>query len=112
MRRFFGRENLGNPTREAEAMVVKMKAFIQEAAPSAVDVLIFPIIVFTAKNIDELDVKESRIPAVHSAKLTSALRQQTINVKPMPRADYEALRSAFDAKAAHLIEEKVEEDAE
>jgi hypothetical protein len=112
MRRFFGRENLGNPTREAEAMVARMKAFIEANAPAAADAPLFPIIVFTAKNVDELNVKESRIPAVHSSKLTSALRQQTINLKPMPRAEYEALRAAFDAKAEHLIETQVEEVAE
>lgn len=112
MRRFFGREGLGNPSHEAEAMVAKMAAFIKETAPSVGDVPIFPIIVFTAPNIDNLDVKESRIPAVHAPKLASVLRQQTINVKPMPRADYDALRAAFDAKSAHLIEETVNADAE
>jgi hypothetical protein len=111
-RRFFGRENLGNPTREAEAMMARMQAFIQENAPSAADVPLFPVIVFTAKNIDNLDVKESRLPAVHFTKLTSALRQQTINVKPLPRADYEALKTAFDAQAAHLIEVEVDENGE
>lgn len=109
MRRFVGREGLGNPTREAEAMVAKMAAFIQEAAPTAADAPIFPIIVFTTPNLDNLNVKESRIPAVHAPKLSGVLRQQTINVKPMPRADYDALRAAFDAKATHLIEETVNE---
>jgi hypothetical protein len=112
MRRFFGRENLGNPTREVEAMTARMQAFIQENAPAAAGAPLFPIIVFTAKNVDELDVKESRIPAVHASKLTSALRQYTINLKPLPRADYEALRAAFDAKAGHLIEAQVDESAE
>jgi hypothetical protein len=112
MRRFVGREGLGNPTREAEAMTAKMAAYIKEAAPAAADVPLFPIIVFTAPNIDSLDVKESRIPAVHAPKLSGALRQQTINLKPMPRADYDALRAAFDAKAAHLIEETVDESVE
>jgi hypothetical protein len=112
MRRFFGRENLGNPTREVEAMTARMQAFIQENAPAAADAPLFPIIVFTAKNVDELNVKESRIPAVHASKLTSALRQQTINLKPLPHDDYEALRAAFDAKAGHLIEATVDESAE
>lgn len=106
MRRYFGRENLGNPTREAEAQTAKMAAFIKEVLPDA-DIPLFPIIVFTAQNIDDLDVKESRIPAVHASKLSNVLRQQTINLKPLPRADYDALRAAFDAKAAHLIEETV-----
>ncbi len=107
MRRYFGREGLGNPSREAEVMAAKMSAYIQEAAPDAAGAPIIPIIVFTAQNIDNLDVKESRIPAVHTSKLSNVLRQQTINLKPMSRADYDALRAAFDAKAAHLIEETV-----
>lgn len=37
MRRFFGREGLGNPGHEAEAQTAKMAAFIQEHAPSAAD---------------------------------------------------------------------------
>ncbi len=112
MRRFFGRENRGNPNREAEAQVAQMRAYIQETAPVAADVPIWPIIVFTAENIDNLNVKESRIPAVHGSKLSSALRQQTIALKPLPRDQYDALRAAFDAKAAHLIEETVDVEGE
>ena len=89
-----------------------MKAFIEQAAPAAADAPIFPVIVFTAENIDSLNVKESRIPAVHASKLSSALRQQTIALKPLPRDVYDALRAAFDAKAAHLIEETVIDEGE
>ena len=85
---------------------------IKEAAPNAADVPVLPVIVFTTPNLDNLDVKESRIPATHSAKLSAVLRQQTLALKPLPKADYDALRAAFDAKAAHLIEETVNGDAE
>ena len=112
MRRIVGREGLGNPTREAEAMVTRMSAFIDEAAPAAAGAPVIPIIVFTAQNIDSLDVKNSRIPAVHASKLTGALRQHTINLKPLPPEAYEALRSAFDARAGHLLEVQVEENGE
>lgn len=112
MRRFFGRENLGNPTHEAEAQVAKMEAYVKEVAPSVTNVPISPVIVFTAQNIDSLDVKGSRIPALHHAKLGNFLRLQKDKQKPLPRADYEALRQAFDAKAVHLIEESIEEGAE
>lgn len=108
MRGFFGREGLGNPTREVEAMMDKMATFIAQEVPEAADVPLFPVIVFTAQNITELDVKESRIPAVHASKLSGALRQQTINLKPMSRETYDALRAAFDAQATHVIEEAVE----
>lgn len=112
LRRFFGREGLGNPTREAEAQTARMAAFIQEHAPSAADAPLFPIIVFTAPNIAALEVKDSRLPAVHASKLSGALRQQTINLKPLARAEYDALRAAFDATAVHLLEETVEDSAE
>jgi hypothetical protein len=112
MRRIVGREGLGNPTREAEAMVARMSAFIEEAVPSAESAPVIPIIVFTAQNIDSLDVKNSRIPAVHTSKLTGALRQHTINLKPMPQEIYDALRTAFDAKAGRLVEVQFEESIE
>jgi hypothetical protein len=112
MRRFFGRESLGNPTREAEAQTAKMAAFIQENAPAAAGAPLFPVIVFTAQNITALEVKDSRLPAVHASKLSGALRQATINLKPLPREQYDALRAAFDATAAHLFEVTVDENGE
>ena len=108
MRRFFGRENLGNPSREAEAQVAKMKAYIAANAAAAAEAPVWPVIVFTAEKIDSLEIKESRIPAVHASKLSKLLRQQTINLKRLPRAEYDALRAAFDAPAAHLIEETID----
>ena len=108
MRRFFGREGLGNPTREAEALTARMEAYIKENAPAAAGAPVFPIIVFTAPNIAALEVKDSRLPAVHASKLSGALRQRTINLKPLPREQYDALRAAFDANATHLLEETVE----
>ncbi|HOU40477.1 MAG TPA: hypothetical protein PK829_04325 [Promineifilum sp.] len=110
MRRYFGREGLGNPTREAEAMTARVAALVKDAAPNA-DVPVLPVIVFTTQNIDTLDVKESRLPATHFSKLSAVLRQQTMGLKPLPRADYEAIRAAFDARAAHLLEETVDADA-
>ena len=112
MRRFFGRESLGNPTHEAEAQTAKMAAFIQENAPAAAGAPLFPIIVFTAQNIAALEVKDSRLPAVHASRLSGALCQATINLKPLPREQYDALRAAFDATAAHLLEVTVDENGE
>lgn len=110
MRRYFGREGLGNPTREVEGMTARMVALVKEVASNA-EVPVLPIIVFTTQSIDNLDVKESRIPATHFSKLAAVLRQQTMGLKPLPRADYEAVRAAFDARAAHLLEETVDTDA-
>ncbi len=112
MRGLFGREGLGNPGREADVATARMEAYIEENVPQAADVPVIPVIVFTAQNVDSLEVKDSRVPAVHASKLSGALRQQTINLKAMPGEVYEALRAAFDAEAAHVLEQTVEEVAE
>jgi hypothetical protein len=110
-RRFFGQEGLGNPTREAESAVAAVASYLRKNAPSVEEVRIAPVIVFTTKQAGELDLDDSNIPAVHFAKLRTFLRQQrSKNVKPMPTADYEAIKAAFDQKASHLIEEIEEED--
>lgn len=112
MRRFFGQEGLGNPAREAESAVAAVASYLRKNAPSIDEVRIAPVIVFTTKNAGELDLDGSSIPAVHYAKLRNVLRQQrTKGVKPMPVADYKAIKIAFDKKAAHLVEE-IEEDNE
>lgn len=110
MRRYFGQENLGNPTKDAETDVSKMAAFIAEHAPEAVGAPVTPIIVFTADNIDSLDIKESRIPAVHHSKLAGVIKQRKELQVPMPREQYDALRAAFDAKAPGLAVESLDAD--
>lgn len=112
LRRFFGREGLGNPTREAESMVAKMNAYIEANAPEAKGAPVWPVIVFTAKSIDNLDVKGSRIPAMHHSKLANYLRQNREMQLALPDAMYASLRQAFDVKAANLIEEVADESAE
>ena len=112
LRRYFGRESLGNPTREVEKQTAKVAALIEAAAPTAGDVPILPVIVFTTPNLDSLEVKESRIPATHAAKLSAVLRQHTTTWKPLPKADYDAVRAAFDAQAGHLLEERVEDSGD
>ena len=111
MRRFFGQEGLGNPTREAASAVAAIASYLRKNAPDVEEVPVAPVIVFTTKEAGELNLKGSTIPAMHYGKLKSFLRQQRgKDVKPMPKADYEAVKMAFDKKAAHLIEEVSEED--
>ena len=113
MRRIFGQEGLGNPTREAESAVAAIANYLRKNAPSVEEVRIAPVIVFTTKEAGELNLKGSTIPAMHYAKLRSFLRQQRgKGVKPIPTADYEAVKTAFDKKAAHLIEEIAAGDEE
>jgi hypothetical protein len=110
MRKFFGQEGLGNPSREAEIAVQSVANYLRKHAPSVEEVLIAPVIVFTTKQAGELDLKGSNIPAVHFTKLKSFLRQQRSKDKPMPLQDYEAIKAAFERKAAHLVAKLQEDD--
>jgi hypothetical protein len=82
-----------------------MANFIRKNVPQIEEVPMAPLIVFTAKNIAELDVKSSRVPAMHHTKLKGYLRQQKDSLPPLPAGDYAALRAAFDNKAGRVIEE-------
>ncbi len=103
LRKFFGQEGLGNPGREAETMVKALASFIRKNAPSVDEVPIGAMIVFTTKGVKNLDVKDSSIPAMHATKVKGFLRQQ--KRERLPKTDYEALKAAFDEKAAHLVTE-------
>jgi hypothetical protein len=107
MRKFFGQEGLGDPTKEAEARIDLMVKYLRKHAPDVDEVPIAAMIVFTSNNIPNLDVKESRIPAMHSSKVKGFMRQN--KRPPMPQADYDIIRAAFDEKAAHLIEEETDD---
>ena len=100
-RKFFSQESLGNPTKEAERYVKGLAGYIDRHAPDVEEVPIGAIIVFTSKNIAELDVEKSSIPAMHYTKLRGYLKQQGPG-EPLPEATYNALRDAFDQKAAGL----------
>lgn len=105
LRKYFGQEGLGNPSKESDRLVSAMANFIRKNAPGVEEVPIAPLIVFTTKNIDSLETKESRIPAMHYGKLKGFLRQKKDDLPPMPEEDYEALRAAFDRKAANAVEQ-------
>lgn len=105
LRKYFGQEGLGNPSKEADRLVSAMANYIRKNAPSVEEVPIAPIIVFTTKKISNLDVQDSRIPAMHYTKLKGFLRQKKDSLPPMSAEDYEAIRAAFDQKATHVIEE-------
>lgn len=106
LRKYFGQEGLGNPSKEAEKLINSMANYIRKNAPEIEEVPMAPIIVFTSKDIESLDVKKSRIPAMHSSKLKGFLRQQKDKLPPLPMEEYEALQTAFDKKVADLVEEE------
>jgi hypothetical protein len=101
LRRFFGQENLGNPTREAEQSVGVIANFLKKEAPTVEEVPIAPLIVFTSKGMKELDLKGSTIPAMHYTKVKGFLKQQ--KRARLPQTDYEAIRAAFDSKAGFVV---------
>jgi hypothetical protein len=106
LRKYFGQEGLGNPSKEVEKLISSMANYIRKNAPEVEEVPMAPIIVFTAKDIKNLDVKNSRIPAMHASKLKGFLRQQKDTFTPMSREDYDALQAAFDLKFAKVVEER------
>ena len=111
MRKFFGQENLGNPTREAEDSIKAMANYISNYAPEVEEVPIGALIVFTAVEPKDLDINESRFPAMHHSKVKSYLRRKRRS-QPLSDEYYNALQAAFDQKATHLLEtEYVEETA-
>ena len=104
LRRFFGQERLGNPSREAALSVEALASYLNKNAPSVEEVPIAAMIVFTGKGNNNLDLKNSVIPAMHFTKVKGYLRQQK-GETPMPEEDFAAIKAAFDQKAAHLINE-------
>jgi hypothetical protein len=112
LRRFFGQEQLGNPSREAENYIKAMASYISKNAPEVEEVPMAAIIVFTSKGNNELDLEGSDIPALHFTKLKGFMRQRKGD-ELLGEADYAALRSAFDHQSAHLLqnEEAAAEDS-
>ncbi len=111
LRRFFGQERLGNPTRDAELSIEAIASYLNKNAPSVEEVPIGAIIVFTNKGNKNLDLKKSSIPAMHFTKVKGYLRQQK-GKAPMPDAVFTAVQAAFDKKADHLLEDRVMDDVE
>jgi hypothetical protein len=101
-RRFFGQEGLGNPTKEADKAVSALAGYINQHAPELDEVLIAPMIVFTSKNIKNLDVTDSNIPAMHFSKVKGFLKQKGIT-NPLPKNDFDTLQAAFDEAASDLL---------
>ena len=104
-RRIFGQEGLGNPAKDAESMVKALAGFIRKHAPDVEEVPVGAMIVFTSKNIDSLDLKNSTIPAMHSTKVKGFLRQKGVG-DALPKKTYRSLRAAFDEAAGDIIDEE------
>ncbi len=109
VKRFFGQEPIGNPSKELEKMVEAMGNYIRQHAPAIEEVPIGALIVFTTKGATELDLKESRLPAMHYTKVKGFLRQQ--KRAPLPKTEYEALLAAFNEASADLEEATHEGDS-
>lgn len=102
LRRFFGQEGIGNPTKEAEHAIGLIANFLKKNAPEVEEVPIGALIVFTFKGAQELDLKGSTLPAMHYTKLKGFLKQQKQSQKMSP-ANYEAIRTAFDKEAGNWV---------
>ena len=102
LRRFFGQERLGNPSREAAMSIEAIASYLNKNAPSVEEVPIAAMIVFTSKGNKDLDLKKSSIPAMHYTKVKGYLRQQKREASISPEV-FAAVQAAFDKKASHLI---------
>ncbi len=106
LRKYFGQEGLGNPSKEVDRLVSAMANYIRKNAPELEEVAMAPMIVFTTKNIKNLDVKNSNIPAMHYSKVKGFLRQKINSLPAMPDKRVQCITSRFDKKAAYLLEEE------
>lgn len=112
-RRFFGQENLGNPTFEAESAIKKLAGFISREVPDIAEeeLPLGAIIVFTLKGGGQLDLRQSVYPAMHYTKLNGFWKQRQQD-EPLPDGVYEQLQEAFDRvateKSGMSIEELIE----
>ncbi len=93
---FMGREGLGNPTKDADYLVERMRRFLAEHAPELPEVPVSAVIVFTAPKV-VLNVGETRIPTLRAAKLKGYLRSQA--AKPLPQETRQQLEALFDGAA-------------
>ena len=108
MRKYFGQEGIGKPDAEIEKMVQSVAAFLNENAPDVEEIPIAPMIVFTTKGVDQLDLKKAAVPAMHFKKVRGFLKQKQ-NPPALSKEDYEAVRAALDAKAGERAVEEAEE---
>lgn len=100
LRRFFGQENVGNPSNEAEYQIKQLAKYISRNVPELAEkeIPMSAIIVFTTKEGGELDLRNSTIPAMHYTKLKGFWKQRKNDVR-LPESDFKALQAAFDAAA-------------
>jgi hypothetical protein len=104
-RRYFGQEGLGNPSKEAEKAIAALAGYIKVSLPDLLEVPVGAIIVFTSKNIKNLDVDDADFPAMHYSKVKGFLRQKNSSSKPLPQEQYDALQASFDEAAGELLSE-------
>jgi hypothetical protein len=99
LRRYFGQESMGNPTRDARFMLGAVSDQIKKNAPDLADleIPIGVLIVFTHEEKGKLDLKKSDFPAVHHSQVGQFLRQQ--RGEPLPAEVYAGLQALFDAAA-------------
>lgn len=103
-RRFFGQEGLGNPTKDADSAMAAIANYLRKNAPEIAeeDLPIAPMIIFTSKAIENLDLTESSIPAMHFSKLKGYLRQKG-GGEPLPEQIYLSIQKAFDLSIDYLV---------
>ncbi len=93
---FMGREGLGNPSKDADYMVERVRRYLDKNAPELQEVPVSAAVVFTAEKV-VLNVGETSVPTLRATKLKGYLRSQAS--KPLPQETRERLQALFDAAA-------------
>jgi hypothetical protein len=111
MRRLFGIESLGNPTRESKDDVKRLATFMKERNPDLADeqLPIIPVVVFTS-NIRDLDISNAALPAFHYTKLRGYMRQQSEGNERLSREAFAAYQAIFDEEAGDVLSQSSEEN--
>lgn len=99
--RLFGQQTLTNPAVEAETRIKQIAKWISHNVPELAEkeLPIGAVIVMTRKDIEELDLTNSTIPAMHYTKLKGFWKQRQQDPEKMPTDQYDMLKAAFDAEA-------------
>ncbi len=105
LRRFFGQEGLGNPTRDAQSQLAKLARFIKKNAPDLAEekIPVGAVILFTHADKKQLQLAGSSLPAMHHSELNNYLRKWLSGDK-MPASLYAGLQGIFDKAAGKAIE--------
>ena len=94
--RLFGQEGLGNPTKEVQAQVERLRRFLAQRLPGE-EVPIEGLVVFTNPQVD-LEAENSDVPVLDGKQLKVFLRNMS-KERPIPGGQRKQLAEILDGEA-------------